>query len=147
MQKNLHNLVLIACFLGILGCATAPETHTVNNTRTYQTSYDQVWEKLVAFFASHNIQIKNIAKDSGVIYAESTTFDDSFADCGKPGLFQVIGRRANFNVFVKRDNDKETTVTVNTAFTETRQFESAIQNVQCNSRGALEAAVLTSVSQ
>lgn len=107
--------------------------------------YDQAWENIVSFFASHNIQVKNIAKDSGVIYAETTRFDNSMADCGTPGIFQVVGRRANFNVFVKHANSGPT-VSVNTDFTETRQFEQNVTTVQCNSTGSLETMILNAVS-
>ena len=145
MQKQLR-LASILTILAISGCATAPGMHTVQNNRTYQVSYDQAWEDVVSFFASRNIQIKNIAKDSGVIYAETARFDDSMADCGKPGLFQVVGRRANFNVFVRRSSSGGTQVSVNTDFAETRRFENNIVNVQCNSYGTLENLVLNSVS-
>jgi hypothetical protein len=99
---------------------------------------------LVAFFASGNIQIKNIAKDSGVIYAEATRFDYTLADCGTPGLFQVSGRRVNFNVFVNRSSS---TVAVNTDFMEVRRLENNVQTVTCNSRGILEGKLLNAVSQ
>lgn len=127
------------------GCVTAPGVHNVQNTRTYQMPYDQAWENVVSFFASRNIQIKNIAKDSGVIYAESARFDDSMADCGKPGIFQVVGRKANFNVFVKHAGNG-TQVSVNTDFSETRRFEDNVTTIQCNSYGTLENLVLNAVS-
>ncbi len=146
MFRQLRAVIIFASVAMIAGCATAPGKYSVENSRTYQMSYDQVWENIVSFFASHDIQIKNIAKDSGVIYAESSTFDNSMADCGKPGIFQIVGRRANFNVFVKKLSSG-TNVSVNTDFTETRQFDTSIQNVQCNSRGTLETMVLNAVSQ
>lgn len=145
MLKNIRLATIIVSAVAMAGCATAPGVHTVQNTRTYQLQYDQSWENVVSFFASRNIQIKNIAKDSGVIYAEAARFDDSMADCGKPGLFQVVGRRANFNVFVKRVNNG-TQVSVNTDFAETRRFENNVVTVQCNSYGTLENLVLNSVS-
>lgn len=145
MLRNIRLATIIVSAVAMAGCATAPGVHTVQNTRTYQLPYDQSWENVVSFFASRNIQIKNIAKDSGVIYAEAARFDDSMADCGKPGLFQVVGRRANFNVFVKRVSNG-TQVSVNTDFVETRRFESNVVTVQCNSYGTLENLVLNSVS-
>ena len=140
-----YSLATILTATVLSGCATPPGTYTVANTKSYQKPYDQVWEELVAHFARRNIQIKNIAKDSGVIYAEAARFDDTVADCGKPGIFQVVGRRANFNVFVTR-SAKDPVVSVNSEFTETRRFESNVQTVQCNSRGILEASILGAVS-
>jgi len=107
--------------------------------------FEDVWEDIVAAFATRNIQVKNIAKDSGVIYAETARFDDSMADCGKPGLFVVQARRANFNVFVTRSGMKPV-VSVNTEFTETRRFQDNVMTVPCNSKGVLEQMILQSIA-
>ena len=144
-NQMLKRLGFVGVAMTLLACATPPATYTISNTKPYQKAYDQVWEDLVSHLAKRNIQIKNIAKDSGVIYAESLRFDDSVADCGKPGIFQVVGRRANFNVFVNRST-KDPVVSVNSEFIETRRFESNIQTIQCNSKGVLEASILGAVS-
>jgi len=136
--------VTIASLLALTSCATAPQRHNVQASATYDLSYDVAWERVVSYFASHNIQIKNIAKDSGVIYAEASSFDDSVADCGKPGLLAVTGRRATFNVFVRKLGG-DTQVSVNTDFMEGLAFGQARSTRQCTSRGALEAAILSTV--
>lgn len=143
-MKFAKRIAIVAATAALASCATAPATYSVNNSRSYDRSYDQVWEDLVSFFATNNIPIKNIAKDSGVIYAESTSFDDSYADCGEPGIMAVVGRKANFNVFVKRSGSKPV-VTVNTDFRESRSFDTAVTTVQCNSKGVIEARLLDSV--
>lgn len=145
-MKLVNCIAILAATAVLASCATAPASYSVNNSRSYDKSYDQVWEDLVSFFASNNIPIKNIAKDSGVIYAESARFDDSYADCGKPGIMLVVGRKANFNVFVNRSSSKPA-VSVNTEFTEFRRFDSAQTTVQCNSKGILEARLLDAVKQ
>jgi hypothetical protein len=145
MLKKFGLATVVVSAAMMAGCVTAPGVHTVQNTRTYQMSYDQTWENVVSFFASRNIQIKNIAKDSGVIYAEAARFDDSMADCGKPGIFQIVGRKANFNVFVKHAGNG-TQVSVNTDFSETRRFENNVTTIQCNSYGTLENLVLNAAS-
>jgi uncharacterized lipoprotein len=136
--------VTIAALLVLSGCATAPQRHNVQNNETYALSYDVAWERVVSYFASHNIQIKNIAKDSGVIYAEASTFEEPVADCGKPGLFAVTGHRATFNVFVRRVAGG-TQVSVNTEFTEGLAFGQNRTTRQCTSRGVLENAILGAV--
>ena len=128
----------------LAGCATAPEKHSFQNSRAYDKGFDEVWEKVVEYFATNNIEIKNIAKDSGVIYAERTSFDNSVADCGSPGLSQVVGRTATFNVFVS-DQDGATQVSVNSRFSEVRRFDYNNWNVECNSRGVLEKTVLDAI--
>ena len=143
----LKKLVLIAVAVSVSACASAPGKYAVKSSRSYQKPYDEVWEDIVRWFAKNNIPIKNIAKDSGVIYAESSRFDDAVADCGQPGLDPVLGRRANFNVFVSHSGT-ESTVSVNTDFTEMRRhgFPAREVTLPCSSRGVLEGLVLSSVS-
>lgn len=144
MSRKLRTAALSLCVALMAGCATAPSMHTIQNSRVYSMSYDQTWQNTVAFFASHNIQIKNIAKDSGVIFAEGGTFPNGLADCGSPGLFIVDGRHASFNVFIKRRGNG-TEVTVNTEFVETRELSGNRFSVRCSSLGAVEMAVLNAI--
>lgn len=143
MKLRIKILAVALVGITMVGCATAPKPHDVDNSRTYPTSYDQTWENIVSFFASRNIQIKNIAKDSGVIYAEKASFDDSLADCGKSGMFTPVAHRALLNVFVKKV-PAGTSVSVNTDFSETRRFGDNVTTVQCTSYGTLERAILES---
>jgi hypothetical protein len=82
--------------------ATTPATYNYEKSKSYSQRYDQIWEDLVGFFANRNISIKSIAKDSGVIYAETSRFEEELADCGHPGLASVVTRTVNLNVFVMR---------------------------------------------
>lgn len=144
MYRNGIYAAVLVSLLVLSGCATAPQRHSVQSNETFGVGYDVAWERVVSYFASHNIQIKNIAKDSGVIYAEASTFDDSVADCGTPGLLVVTGRRATFNVFVHRV-PSGTQVSVNTDFMEGLAFGQSRSTRQCTSRGALEATILNAV--
>src|SRR5262245_6850631 len=145
-SRILRRLLSGLSMLTLLGCATAPATYTFSNSKSYSRPYDQLWEDLVGFFAKNNIQIKNIAKDSGVIYAESATFSDNSADCGEPGLWRPVSRLANMNVFVARAS-ADPTVQVNTKFFETRRFESSVTTVECNSKGVVERTIIESISR
>ena len=141
----LRMFVVVAVALGVTACATPPATYAVKNSRSYQKSYDTVWEDVVSFLATNNLQIKNIAKDSGVIYAEAVRFEDNVADCGEPGILRVVGRRASFNIFINRSG-RDPIVSVNTEFNEMRRFDSNVSTVQCNSKGLLEEKILNSIS-
>jgi len=135
---------IAAVFLS--GCATPPKNYSVNNSRSYSQSYDKVWENIVGYLAQNQIQIKNIAKDSGVIYAEAVKFDNAVADCGNPGAFSISGRRANFNIFVNRSG-KDPIVSVNTEFNEMRRNLSGDpSSVACNSKGVLEDRILSAAA-
>ena len=136
--------ITMALALSLFGCATAPQSYSFEKSKTSTHSYDEVWENITEFFASHNIPVKNIAKDSGVIYAETTRFGNDIADCGSPGIMIVRGRQADFNVFVKH-TAAAPTVTVNSHFTEVRAFEQNVVKVECNSKGVLEREILSAV--
>jgi hypothetical protein len=143
----MSKLMLLGCsMLTLVACATAPKPYTFSNSKSYARSYDQLWEDLVGFFAKNNIQIKNIAKDSGVIYAESATFSDNSADCGDPGFWRPVSRLFNLNAFVTRST-AEPTVHINTKFFETRRFETSFRTFECNSKGVVERAILESINR
>lgn len=145
MRTKTIQIAALVMALAASGCATLPSTYSVDNSRTYDDqTYDQVWEKIVSFFASRNIQIKNIAKESGVIYAESISFGDELADCGTGGLMVPFARRASFNVSVTRSTPHPK-VSVNTEFQEMRRFDASTTTVNCNSKGVIERAVLDAV--
>ncbi len=137
-------MITAALVLSLSGCATAPQTYSYEKSKTSTRTYDEVWENVIEFFASHNIPVKNIAKDSGVIYAETTKFDNNIADCGSPGIMVVTGRQANFNVFVKHTGAAPT-VTVNSQFSEIRSFDMSVVKVECNSKGVLEREILSAI--
>lgn len=138
-------IIVIVAGAVFSGCATPPVSRAIDNSRTFSKAFDPVWEDIVAFFAKNNIQVKNIAKDSGVIYAEASSFDANAADCGNPGMWRPIGRRANFNVFVSRSGSGPM-VSVNTEYIETRRgFGDAIANERCISTSALEQAILNAI--
>jgi len=126
------------------GCATPPKATNFEKSKTYSISKDMIWEKLISFFTSNNIQIKTIEKDSGVIYAERANADQSFADCGQPGLAAEMARPATLNVFVRTTGDK-TEVTVNTQFTSIRIFDGRTMTAPCHSTGLLERQLLSSL--
>jgi hypothetical protein len=139
---------IIAFSAIISGCAmTPPANYNVRNAVTYQKSYDVVWERIVSVFARNNVAIKNIAKDSGVIFAERSAFNDDQADCGKPGMFIPVARRMQLNVFVNRSG-KDPVVSINTEFIEMRRFMDApLIATTCTSRGVIENIIFTEIDK
>lgn len=137
---------LIVCLYVFLlsGCMTPPRNYIFESSREYKSSFDEVWENIISYMASNNIKIKNIEKDSGVIYAESTSFIDAFADCGGSGIWTKQGRVASFNIFVRKVKSNPV-VYVNTEFHEIRVFDRQQQAFKCNSTGLLEQNILSSI--
>jgi len=141
---------VIACVL-LSACGAAPTRHEFDNTRTITASYDAVWDAVIAYFASNNISVKTIAKDSGVIYAEKALFtnDGAYADCGKPDMIsKVLSDSEAFNVYVKRGDGKQV-VSVNATFTEVRRTgittDAPIVHMECTSTGRFEREFLQSI--
>lgn len=81
-----------------------------------EASYDAVWEALVRALARENVQIRAIARDSGVIASEAVpTTIGLYADCGRFGDALVEGEaQVAFTIFVERVSPTETAVRVNT---------------------------------
>jgi hypothetical protein len=152
-QHKWQNLGLVALLLLCSACATAPGIYSFSNSKPYTRPYDQVWEDLVGIFAKGNIQIKNIAKDSGVIYAEQSAFTDEVADCPR-GLLRhpQTTRQATVNVFVTRTASNPT-VQVNTKFFQTLpRYPTLLDSstsitVECNSKGVIERSIIETVTR
>lgn len=165
MQKLHPNLVLAAFCLfavSLLGCSASkpPKQYTFENKRTFHYDQDRVWTSVVEYFAQQNIPIKNMDKGSGFIateywispsWAEGSNLD---ADCGELGGmndYQTLTLSVQFNVFVKKLTDSETSVQVNTAFKGLWRYQPFMggpmqKEVACSSTGRLEAKVLDGIT-
>lgn len=144
-MRRLKQGFLGIALLTLWGCATPPVATQFDNTRVYAKSKDEVWTNLVAFFATQNIQIKTIEKDSGVIYAERAAFDQNLADCGVDYLYQDIAKIASFNVLVIPRSGK-IGVTVTSDFKVSRLGPyNATKISPCESTGMLERQILNSI--
>jgi hypothetical protein len=131
----------------LAGCVTPGTQAQFQNSATIAKSEEQVWANLIGYFTSNNIQIKTIERDSGVIYAERTSFgvrlDPALASCDKNALLVVTDSSASMNVFVQGLNASQTRVTVNMTFQEVGAYGAQTYPIACYSTGILEAAVLS----
>ncbi|WP_275629828.1 hypothetical protein [Pseudomonas sp. 273] len=146
MNKDVRIAMALMGVLALTGCASAPKHYDVTRSRTYDASYDQVWARLIALLAKSNTPLKEIAKDSGVIYVEALRFDERQADCGSPGILKPIARFASVNILVQPVGNQQV-VTVNSRFVETRynSLDYSSSQVECNSKGQFEAAILNAI--
>ncbi len=144
-MKLIIAAALIAASLS--ACATAPAVIEIENSRTIPQTKDQVWSNLVEYFASSNITIKTIEKDSGIIYAERM-FGRGYsivdlADCGADPMAVPASATADLNVFV-RERPGGVTTTVNARFHQQRvsAWDNSISSVDCSSLGTIERTIL-----
>jgi hypothetical protein len=82
----------------------------------FDAPYDTVWRALVRALAQENVQVRAIARDSGVIASEAVpTTIGLYADCGRFGSEAVEGdAQVAYTIFVQSLSDARTSVQVNT---------------------------------
>ena len=150
MKGALGAIVALMAFALLAGCATPPEQHVFENSRTYKQSFDQTWNKLTKYFADNNIQVRTERKATGVIYAQKDHMDlKGVADCGKPGvgtyldttLHPVVNTWATLDVSVAAQGP-QTKVTLNTKFQQEQSGDNQVSTTDCTSTGALEQQIL-----
>jgi hypothetical protein len=86
------------------------------HTEQFGAPYDAVWRALVQVLAHENVQVRAIARDSGIIASEAVpTVIGLYADCGRFGTDVVEGSaQVAFTIFVRATSPTQTLVQVNT---------------------------------
>jgi uncharacterized lipoprotein len=81
-----------------------------------EAPYESVWRALVRALAQENVQVRAIARDSGVIASEAVpTTIGLYADCGRFGDNVVEGdAQVAYTIFVQAVSATQTAVQVNT---------------------------------
>jgi uncharacterized lipoprotein len=104
--------------LALAGCSRAYVAPVLPSAYTEQIEapYEAVWRALVRALARENVQIRAIARDSGVIASEAVpTTIGLYADCGRFGDERVQGdAQVAFTIFVEAVSTTQTAVQVNT---------------------------------
>jgi hypothetical protein len=102
----------------LTGCSRAYVAPVLPSAYTEQIEapYEAVWRALVRALARENVQIRAIARDSGVIASEAVpTTIGLYADCGRFGDERVQGdAQVAFTIFVEAVSTTQTAVQVNT---------------------------------
>jgi hypothetical protein len=121
-------------------------------TEQIEAPYEAVWRALVRALARENVQIRTIARDSGVIASEAVpTVIGLYADCGRFGEERVQGdAQVAFTVFVEAVSVTQTAVQVNTrmhtdTYTRGSGPPKPRPGLPCASTGRWEANLLDTV--
>jgi len=143
-------LVLIAVFVFLYSCATAPKARVIQNSFPIDASYDTVWSALIETFAEMQFPIDNMEKDSGLIVTDWINIrgegNEGCCDCGGLGVNTEVSREAKFNVFVKKVSENSCEVKVNCQFQQGYRFgDGPIYVRECVSTGNLEGRIFDSV--
>ncbi len=146
--------VLVLALLGLGACGKPYVAPLLPGPHREQIEapYEAVWRALVRALAQENVQVRAIARDSGVIASEAVpTTIGLYADCGRFGDKVVEGdAQVAYTIFVQAVSPTETAVQVNTRMrTETYAQGSgkvkARPALACASTGRWEANLLDTV--
>ncbi len=114
--------------------------------------YEAVWRALVRALAQENVQVRAIARDSGVIASEAVpTTIGLYADCGRFGESLVEGdAQVAYTIFVQPISATQTAVQVNTrmrtdSYAQGSGKPKARPPLACASTGRWEANLLDTV--
>ncbi len=138
----------------LAGCTRAYVAPVLPSAYTEQIEapYDAVWRALVRALARENVQIRAIARDSGVIASEAVpTTIGLYADCGRFGDERVQGdAQVAFTIFVESVSTTQTAVQVNTRmrtdlYTRGTTPPKPRPAIPCASTGRWEANLLDTV--
>ena len=154
---NLSLLAVLFSLLITVGCATykAPKVHTFDNSKTYFMDYDEVWNRVIEWFATNGTPVKNIEKSSGFIAAETVGLQLTglYCDCGKAGTYDRISDGVgNFNVHVL-DQGASVRVNVNATYNAIKNSTNLYSGneikstISCNSTGWLEKKLLDYIGE
>ncbi len=121
-------------------------------TEQIEAPYDAVWRALVRALARENVQVRAIARDSGVIASEAVpTTIGLYADCGRFGEERVEGdAQVAFTIYVEAASPTRTAVQVNTrmrteAYARGSRAPKPRAPLPCASTGRWEANLLDAV--
>jgi uncharacterized lipoprotein len=140
--------------LALAGCSRAYVAPVLPSAYTEQIEapYEAVWRALVRALARENVQIRAIARDSGVIASEAVpTTIGLYADCGRFGDERVQGdAQVAFTIFVEAVSTTQTAVQVNTRMRTDHYSRGATPPkprtaIPCASTGRWEANLLDTV--
>ncbi len=154
MTRHAGAYLVVGALAALAGCSRAYVAPVLPSAYTEQIEapYDAVWRALVRALARENVQIRAIARDSGVIASEAVpTTIGLYADCGRFGDERVQGdAQVAFTIFVEAVSTTQTAVQVNTrmrtdTYTRGTPPPKPRPAIPCASTGRWEANLLDTV--
>lgn len=147
-----HKLAAGVATFALTACASTPAVYEFDNSRTYDAEFDQTWEAVIDFFATNNIPIQTVERDSGIVYAErmyADPYSDIFtrnADCNR-GIANATSSSAAMNIFVRRAGGGRTNVSVNATYSQMiiPLMSYTPTAITCQSTGVLETSILNTI--
>lgn len=149
MQRfSVIGVAILVALLGT-GCA-APKQFVFDPVATYDADYDAVWTAVIEYFATANLPIQTIEKDSGLIVTEwmdasensiSAKENKLYCDCGGAGLTVRRWTSGKFSIHVKRLPGGNADLRVTCTFQQGREIMDTVTVTDCPSTGYLEKMI------
>ncbi|MBA4312670.1 MAG: hypothetical protein C0417_08570 [Chlorobiaceae bacterium] len=159
----MKNLIIIILSLILISCGHSyfpASVREIDNTKTFQMSYEQTWMKIIDWFALHNTPIKTIDKASGLIASDYELGSTSkYCDCGRVNSdfflrLSIEEYSGNINILVRKLSDDTTRVTISTFFSAVKKIYDNMdhrylrdEKIKCYSSGLLEQDIFHSISK
>ncbi|MCX6578385.1 MAG: hypothetical protein NTV82_18600 [Candidatus Aminicenantes bacterium] len=152
-MKGKKLIIFFLCLILASCMPTPPKPRQIQNSFQIEKPFDAVWTAVIEVFSELSLPIINIEKASGLIVTDWISFDSSkvysYMDCGDLSAlaFNQKTRRGKFNVFVKKTDEKNCEMKINSVFETAVFYSGGVQTFPCVSKGALEAEVYKRVTE
>jgi hypothetical protein len=147
----MKKFLLLFLTIVITSCATTQVVSNSVASESYRASYDEVWTKVIRFFATNQISIGTLEKDSGIVTLKGDNLNSQLmneyceADENNGFLERLLYGNVMGSVNVI-DEGGIVTVTVNARY---NTFHAYGQNYYparpCASKGVFERQILDSI--
>lgn len=112
---------IVITFVVLVGCAKTPTVPPpqYNDSRVYDSTYNEVWVDLMDFFANNEIPLENTDKESGYVRTEKMKLKSDNVGIYAWSGYELPSKRVNSGliratVFVKELPNNKASVKVNT---------------------------------
>jgi hypothetical protein len=114
-KRRFSALALLAILFSLPACSTHRAVrHDFDNSRTFAADFDHTWTAVTESAADLVLPIEKVSRDSGIMTLQWIKIPRDWVDCFAqppgPGTSQAAYL---FNVFVRRESESRTKVTVN----------------------------------
>ena len=139
-------LALLCILLSLPACSTHRAVrHDFDNSRTFAADFDRTWTAVTETAADLVLPVEKISRDSGLMTLQWIKIPRDWVDCFAqppgPGTSQAAYL---FNVFVRRESDARTKVTVNSFIA---RPDVPVDFSQCYSTGSFERLFFATIEK
>jgi|MudIll2142460700_1097286.scaffolds.fasta_scaffold33531_2 hypothetical protein len=145
-KRSLTARAILAISLVLPACSTHRAVrHDFDNSRTFAAGFDQTWTAVTETAADLVLPIEQISRDSGLVTLQWIKIPRDWVDCfGQPPGPGTSQAAYLFNVFVRRESDTRTKVTVNSFIA---RPDVPVDYSQCFSTGAFEGLFFATIEE